>query len=61
MDDLKAFHTNNIKKEVNGKDYTYFARATKGSIVTFFQKRGARVHFNHTKLECPTLSEMTKG
>ena len=34
---------------------------TKGKIVTFFQNKGARVHFNHTSLECPTLTKLTKG
>jgi len=36
VDDLKAFHDKNIQKEVNGKDYTYLARMTKGKIVTYF-------------------------
>ena len=58
---MKAFHTENIKKEVNGKDYTYLARMTKGKIVTYFQKKGARVHFNHASLECPTFNKITKG
>jgi len=34
---------------------------TKGKIVTFFQNKGARVHFNHTSLECPTLTKLNKG
>lgn len=61
VDDLKAFHNKNIQKDVNGKDYTYLARMTKGKIVTYFQQKGARVHFNHTSLECPTLSKITGG
>ena len=36
VDDLKAFHTKNIQKDINGKDYTYLARMTKGKIVTYF-------------------------
>lgn len=36
VDDLKEFHNKNIQKTVNGKDYTYLARMTKGKIVTYF-------------------------
>jgi hypothetical protein len=61
VDDLKAFHTENLKKEWNRADYTYMARVTKGSVVTYFQTKGARVHFNHMTLDDPVMELMTKG
>ena len=61
VDDLKAFHKENIKKEVNRKDYTYMARLTHGKAVTFFQDKGARVHFNYKILNDPTLLQLTNG
>jgi hypothetical protein len=36
VDDLKAFHKDNLSKEWNRQDYTYMARVTKGSVVTYF-------------------------
>lgn len=36
MDDLRAFHDENLKKEWNRADYTYMARMTKGRVVTYF-------------------------
>jgi hypothetical protein len=50
-----------MKKEVNQKDYAYSARFTKGKLVTFFQDKGARVHFNYTTINDPTLEKMTHG
>lgn len=61
VDDLKAFHTENLTKELNREDYTYMARLSKGRVVTYFQTKGAKVHFNHKTIEDPMLSELTEG
>ena len=61
VDDLKYFHKENLKKEVNRNDYTYMARLTHGKVVTFFQDKGARVHFNYKVLNDPTLLKLTNG
>jgi len=61
VDDLKSFHKENLKKEVNRNDYTYMARLTHGKVVTFFQDKGARVHFNYKVLNDPTLLKLTNG
>ena len=61
VDDLKAFHHKNMAKTMNQKDYTYMARVTHGMVVTFFQDKGARVHFNHMALEDTKLIELTSG
>lgn len=58
VDDLKAFHKANLA--ANKTDYTYLARMTHGLPVTFFQTRGARVHFNHTTLSLPDSKEQIK-
>lgn len=58
VDNLKAFHKANMK--ANKTDYTYLARMTHGLPVTFFQTKGARVHFNHTQLELPQSKEQIK-
>lgn len=44
VDDLKEFHYSNLK--VNKTDYSLIARLTKGYAVTYFQTKGAKVHFN---------------
>ena len=37
------------------------ARLTHGKAVTFFQDKGARVHFNYKILNDPTLLQLTNG
>ena len=57
VEDLKAFHSENIK--INKQHYTYSARFTKAKLVNYFQDRGAKVHFNYIKYIDPELSKMT--
>ena len=61
VDDLKEFHQENMKEENNRKDYTYMARITKGRVVTYFQDKGARVHFNYMTVADPMMEELTNG
>lgn len=46
VDDTKLFHSLNIKKEANRKDYTYFARYSYGIPLNYCQNRAAKIHIN---------------
>lgn len=58
VEDLKEFHKQNMA--TNYRDYTYMARFTHGKAVTFFQTKGARVHFNFTTLLLPESNQSIK-
>ena len=45
VNNTKEFHEQN--RELNSKHYTVMARATRNKIVTYFQGKGAKVHFNY--------------
>ena len=45
VEDTAKFHEANL--EMNKHHYTYMARGTNCKVVNFFQRHGARVHFNH--------------
>lgn len=50
-----------MAKTLNRNDYTYMARLTHGKVVTFFQDKGARVHFNYKVFNDPALQHLTNG
>ena len=54
VEDIKVFHKENL--EMNSKHYTMMNRMTKNKVANYFQNRGAKVHFNHMKIEDPELS-----
>ena len=43
----------------NKTHYTMMNRATRGKVMSYFQTKGAKVHFNETKIVDPELSEHT--
>ena len=49
VSDLKEFHQENFK--MNKKHYPALARLLKHKYVTYFQERGAKVHFNYFEHE----------
>ena len=55
VENLKDFHKENMA--MNKDHYTYMARFTKGRVVTYFQDKGAKMHFNYMKVNDPELSE----
>jgi hypothetical protein len=57
-DDLKEFHKENLA--MNRPDYTVAARITKCSIIHFFQRRGAKVHYNIMQYKIPETEEEIK-
>jgi Phosphatidate cytidylyltransferase, mitochondrial len=45
VEDINEFHQQNLL--MNKVHYTMMNRATKNYIVTYFQNKGAKVHFNY--------------
>lgn len=45
VEDIEKFHDENLKR--NKKHYTMMNRATKNKVLTYFQTKGAKVHFNY--------------
>jgi hypothetical protein len=48
VDDYTKFHNENLVK--NKDHYTMFSRFTKGKVLNFVQKNGARIHLNDVKI-----------
>ena len=44
---------------MNKKHYTFMNVATKNRVANYFNNKGAKVHFNHMKIEDPELSAQT--
>jgi translocator assembly and maintenance protein 41 len=45
VEDIREFHEAN--RVMNKKHYTMMSRSTRNKIVTYFQMKGAKVHFNY--------------
>jgi hypothetical protein len=58
VDDIEKFHTDNLAR--NKSHYTMMNRATKNRVLTYFQTKGAKVHFNYgIKMLDEDLAEQT--
>ena len=58
VEDIENFHKENLAR--NKAHYTMMNRATKNRVLTYFQSKGAKVHFNYgIKMLDEELAEQT--
>ena len=60
VENTRKFHEENVLK--NKSHYTYFVRSTNFKIVHKLQEYGARMHFNHIRInDCEYVKELSEG